>query len=281
MFRTVCLRLTLWYTLLFGSLSLCAFLFVYLNIAHGLNQRTDDQLRATVREFIETRRERGLAGLREEFNLEAEATGKERVFFRLLNPDGAQVMASDLSAWSALQRAVLPSPESGAEVVRLRLAGHRLPVRVISRRLDDDFLLQSGLIVHENDEVLERYRETFSTAFLLILALGGIGAFLIARRAMGGVEEVTRAAARIARGELDQPIQEGDRGSEIEALAVMFNTMQERVSVLITELKAVINNIAHDLRLPLTRMRGIAETTIIRDADQDSYQEMAVTIIEE
>ena len=98
---------------------------------------------------------------------------------------------------------------------------------------------------------------------------------------MSGVHEVTEAAARIATGDLAQPISSGNRGEEIEALAAMFNMMQKRIFDLINELKGVINNVAHDLRMPITRIRGVAETTLTKDADRSSYRDMAVTVIEE
>jgi heavy metal sensor kinase len=279
-FSTVARRLTLSYTLLFGLLSLGAFLLVYVHIAHNLNQQTDDRLRATIRELIKTRAEGGSDGLQEEFTIESTATGKERVFFRLLDPDGKPVITSDLASWKSLSHFPKSLPGSGDQINRLHISEHEYPTRIITARLQDGFFLQAG-VADDKDEVLESYRETFSTVFLLILVLGGVGAHLIARRAMGGVREVTEAAARIAAGDLDQPISSGNRGEEIEALAAMFNRMQKRISGLINELKGVINNVAHDLRMPITRMRGVAETTLTRDADLTSYRDMAVTVIEE
>ncbi len=281
MFRTVTQRFTLCYTLLFGVLSLAAFLLVYTQIANSLRDRTEARLHAKIREFAQTRKDRGLAGLQEEFALEAEATGRERVFYRLLDPDGKQVAASDLTGWQGLDTFVPVVPETGEELKRLQLPGRQFSVKIITARLDDGFLLQTGLALDDNDRVLETCRETFSTVFLLIFGAGGIGAWLIARKAMGGVRQVTEAAARIARGDLDQPIQSGNRGEEIEALAAMFNTMQEQIASLISELRMVINNVAHDLRLPITRIRGVAETTLTRDSDTVAYQDMAVTVIEE
>ena len=279
-FSTVARRLALSYTLLFGVLSLGAFLLVYVHIAHNLNQQTDDRLRATIRELIKTREEGGRAGLQEEFSIESSATGRERVFFRLLDPGGKAIISSDLSSWKTENHFPVSFPESGNQINRLHISGHKYPTRIITARLKDGFFLQAG-VADDKDKVLESYRETFSTVFLLILVLGGIGAHLIAHRAMGGVREVTEAAARIAAGDLDQPISSGNRGEEIEALAAMFNTMQKRISGLISELKGVINNVAHDLRMPITRMRGVAETTLTRDADRTAYRDMAVTVIEE
>ncbi len=279
-FSTVARRLTLSYTLLFGVLSLGAFLLVYVHIVHNLNQQTDDRLRATIREFIKTRAEGGREGLQEEFTVESTATGKERVFFRLLDPGGKPVITSDLTSWELVNRFPVSLPKKGQQINRFHISGHEYPTRMITARLKDGFLLQAG-VADDKDEVLESYRETFSTVFLLILVLGGLGAHLIARRAMGGVHEVTEAAARIAAGDLDQPISSGNRGEEIETLAAMFNRMQQRISGLINELKGVVNNVAHDLRMPITRMRGVAETTLTRDADLPSYRDMAVTVIEE
>ncbi len=279
-FSTVARRLTLSYTLLFGVLSLGAFLLVYVHIVHNLNQQTDDRLRATIRELIKTRAEGGRAGLQEEFTIESSATGKERIFFRLLDPDGKAVIASDLTSWKTEEHFPVSFPISGEQITRLHISGHEYPTRMITSLLKDGFFLQAG-VADDKDEVLESYRETFFTVFLLILVLGGVGAHLIARRAMGGVREVTEAAARIASGDLDQPISRGNRGEEIETLAAMFNRMQQRISDLIDELKGVVNNVAHDLRRPITRMRGVAETTLTRDGDLSDYRDMAVTVIEE
>ncbi len=279
-FSTVARRLTLSYTLLFGSLSLGAFLLVYVHIAYNLNQQTDDRLRATIRELIKTRAEGEREGLQDEFTIESSATGKERVFFRLLDSSGKPVITSDLSSWKSVNRFPVSLPKRGVQINRLHISGHEYPTRIITARLKDGFLMQAG-VADDKDEVLESYRETFSTVFLLILVLGGVGAHLIARRAMSGVHEVTEAAARIATGDLAQPISSGNRGEEIEALAAMFNMMQKRISDLINELKGVINNVAHDLRMPITRMRGVAETTLTKDADRSSYRDMAVTVIEE
>ncbi|HHD63860.1 MAG TPA: HAMP domain-containing protein [Desulfobulbaceae bacterium] len=277
---TVCGRLTLSYTLLFGLLSLAAFVLVYVHIVGDLNQQTDDRLRATIREFTKTREDGGLSGLQEEFDRESTAAGKERSFFRLLDPKGRPVASSGQRVWQELQWLPARIPAGSEQFKRLRIHELEYPIRIIATRLEDGFLLQAG-IIDDKDEVLESYRETFSTAFFLILVLGGIGAYMIARRAMSGVREVTEAAGRIAAGDLDQPISKGNRGEEIEALATMFNTMQKRVSGLIGELKAVINNVAHDLRMPITRMRGVAETTLTRNANRESYRNMAVTVIEE
>ncbi|HEW79862.1 MAG TPA: HAMP domain-containing histidine kinase [Phycisphaerales bacterium] len=128
---------------------------------------------------------------------------------------------------------------------------------------------------------MERYRETFGWGLLVILALGSIVGWLLANRAMSGVKRVTRTAVRIGRGDLTHRVPVGQEGLEIHNLALAFNKMLERIQSLITELKEVTNNVAHDLRSPITRIRGIAETTLTGQQKTEAYQEMGSTVVEE
>lgn len=281
MLRTVSQRLTLWYSLLFAALSLGAFLLVYVQLAAGLDRQTDERLQAKAREFARTYRTRGVKGLRLEFATEANGAGKRRVFFRLLGPDGTRQAASDACAWKGLAASPIQHPACGGRIQTLHLPGRRFAVRMLCSRLDDGSLLQIAASIKENEMLLEAYRETFSTVFFILLSCGGLGAYFISRRAMAGVRQVTAAAASIAAGHLDQPLPPGKRGAEIENLTAAFNTMQRRITALIAELTTVIDNVAHDLRMPITRIRGMAETTLSGENNLAAFRDMAVAVIEE
>jgi signal transduction histidine kinase len=71
------------------------------------------------------------------------------------------------------------------------------------------------------------------------------------------------------------------RGDEIDQLAMTFNQMLDRIQTLVTEIKEMSDNIAHDLRSPITRIRGIAEVTLTNGKSMDEYENMAASTIEE
>ncbi len=282
MLRTVSQRLTLWYSLLFAILALAAFLFVYVQLAAGLDRQTDERLQAKAREFARTYRTRGAQGLKIEFATEANGAGKRRVFFRLVGPDGGLRAASDERAWKNLVASLAQHPVRNMQIETRHIPGRESAVRLLSKRLNDGSVLQIATTIEENQDLLEDYRETFSTAFFILLACGGLGAYFISRRAMAGVRQVTAAAASIAAGHLDQPLPPGNhRGAEIEDLAAAFATMQRRIAALIAELTTVIDNVAHDLRMPITRIRGMAETTLSGENNLAAFRDMAVAVIEE
>jgi signal transduction histidine kinase len=118
-------------------------------------------------------------------------------------------------------------------------------------------------------------------AFAVVLLVGGGLGFFIARRAMLGVQQVTQTALGIDKGELDRRVSAGSPGHEIEELACAFNCMLDRIEGLVKELGDTTNNIAHDLRSPLTRIRGLAETTLASSPSPEELQHMGAETIQE
>ena len=125
----------------------------------------------------------------------------------------------------------------------------------------------------------------WSRFFLILSALflplsGGIG-YYISRRAMAGVERVTATARRVREGHLGERVAVGSEGYEIEALASGFNEMLERIEVLMQELQSVTTNIAHDLRTPMARIRGMAESLDWAELSPEKRRQTTSQILEE
>ncbi len=283
-FRTVTFRLTLWYMVLFGALSIAVFLLVYVSLAWHLSKQVDEELLATAKEFNALYSEHGVEALQAEFQREAESRGVRRVFFLLLSGSGEVLASSDTRHWNAGEllefRGVGAS--AGKPVFRtFHLADERGKVRVVLMPTGDGRLLELGFTLHDSELMMERYRETFGTAVVIMLVCGGLLGWLLARKAMAGVQRVTSTAAKIREGSLASRVAPGGEGLEIDNLVRTFNDMLDRVEALVNELKEVTDNIAHDLRSPITRIRGIAETTLMGRASIEDFQDMAAAIIEE
>jgi signal transduction histidine kinase len=118
------------------------------------------------------------------------------------------------------------------------------------------------------------------TLFVLVLPAVLIGWFM-ARRALQGVEEVTGTAIAIANGELGLRVPATARGEEIDRLATTFNSMLDRIHSLITGMREMTDNIAHDLRSPISRIRGAAEMTLTASGSLTDYEALAADTIEE
>jgi signal transduction histidine kinase len=95
------------------------------------------------------------------------------------------------------------------------------------------------------------------------------------------MQEVTDTAEEITNGAYDRRVQIKGRYKEIERLGATFNRMLDRIQSLLNSMKEINDNIAHDLRSPLTIIRGVAEMSLLKGKSVDDYKDMAASTIEE
>ncbi len=283
--KTLAFRLTVTYAAIFTLSAVAALLVSYLMTSAVLLENLDEELLEDVEDLSELVAPGKTEPLLEELQSEAEEEDPETFFFRLLSPDGKEILTSDLEDWEGLESAtaVKSSIDSSAGVTlkTLELPDQESKTRVAYARLAEGYYLQLGEALEENDEILEIIVGIFARTLLLILLLAAITGWLMARRALSGVEEVTLTARRITKGDFSQRVPVKSRGHEIERLATTFNYMLDRIHALITGIREVTDNIAHDLRSPITSVRGTAETTLMMAENIDDYKAMAGNTIEE
>ena len=282
---TLAFRLTLWYAGIFTLSSCVAFLLFYMLVTSVIRDRTDQELTGQARRFVVLLSAEGVEEVKKTAIIEAQAAGVRKVFFRMLYANGVEFSSSNMSYWkdigihvSAIRKLVegedhvfetIDMPERSDEV------------RVLYVMLGPGVILQIGRAMEDSSRFLEAFRRIFivTMAFLIVLA-AGIGWFM-ARRAVSGVEAVTRTARKISAGALSRRVPVNRRGDEIDQLAVTFNEMLDRIEALIREMKEMSDNIAHDLKSPITRIRGAAEVTLSSEGPLDEFENMAASTIEE
>jgi heavy metal sensor kinase len=114
-----------------------------------------------------------------------------------------------------------------------------------------------------------------------MVIIAAVIGWLMARRALTGVEEVSQTAMEISKGALDKRVPFKARGEEIERLATTFNHMLDRINHLIKGMREMSDNIAHDLRSPLARIRGVAEMALTTSTTEEEHKAMAASMLEE
>lgn len=283
--RTLAFRLTLLYAAIFTVSSFVAFFFFYLQIASILRERTDEDLREDIEEFSALFRDKGIEEVKRTMILEAKSDGEKDVFYRLLSRDGNNLGSSELFSWGELtvNQAVLQQLARGSKPVleTLRIDGRRHQARSISALLGPDIILQIGLSLEDNDEFLAEFRRIFGATIALVMGLAGLLGWFMARHALTNVEEITRTAQAISARDLEQRVPVKGQAEEIDRLATTFNAMLDRIQVLITETKEMTENIAHDLRSPITRIRGLAEMALTDGKAIDDYEAAAASTVED
>jgi heavy metal sensor kinase len=283
--NTLAFRLTLWYAGIFTISSCVAFLLFYTLITSVIRERTDQELLSQARQFSTVLATRGLEAVEDFAVLEAQAAGVQKVFFRLLYPTGQAFASTNMAYWKDIgvrEKAVEELLRGNRYVFdTIVLRGRKDEVRVLYDLLAPGIILQVGQSMENYSRFIDAFQGMFVTTMVLLIALAaGVGWFM-ARRAVSGVEAITRTAQNISEGSLEQRVPVKTTGDEIDQLAMTFNQMLDRIEKLVIEVKEMSDNIAHDLKSPITRIRGLAEVTLTTGKALGEYESMTASTIEE
>jgi heavy metal sensor kinase len=284
LFRTLAFRLTLWYAGISMISSGIAFLLFYVFITSFLDNGANHELLSRSRELSSLLRLNGVEAVKRVVVLEAQAAGEKKIFVRLLYPDGNTFSSSNMSYWKNIpihREALKKLLENGEPVIETTAVSPKHRVRILYSIIGPGLLLQLGQSMENQTRFIEAFQRIFMAVMaVLILFSAGVGWFM-ARRATIGVEAVTKTAKRISHGALDQRVPVNQRDDEINELARTFNGMLDRIQSLVKNIKEISDNIAHDLRSPVTRIRGLAEVTLTTQGPVNDFEIMAASTIEE
>ncbi len=286
--RTLSFRLVLLYALMYIISSLIAFYVFYIFITSFLNKKINEDMATDIIEFRMFYEDEGLEELEEEMEDEAVADGIENGYFRLYDNEGELIHSSKLEEeWNGLEvnEEAIKAINGGEEFVitNFYFEDKEYEIRSIYGFIDDELILNMGIVLEEHNVFMNLLRNVFFLLMGIMIVFSAFIGLVIAKRALKGVEKVTKAALDISEGgALNMRVDIKTKDLEIKQLANTFNKMLDHIEVLVTEIKEITDNIAHDLKSPLTRIRGNAEITVTsQNSSLSDYKKMASNTIEE
>jgi hypothetical protein len=156
---------------------------------------------------------------------------------------------------------------------------HRALVQVV--QLPGGFRLLVGRDLEERERMFGIIANAGQWSLALVIVLGIAGGFFVSRRVLIRIDAMTETAQTIMAGDLAGRLPVAGTGDELDRLADHLNAMLERIEALMRGLKEVSDNIAHDLKTPLTRLRNRCEQVLRGPAaDSDYRSALEATIAE-
>ena len=149
-------------------------------------------------------------------------------------------------------------------------AEHRALVRVV--QLPGGFHLLVGRDLDERERLFGIVVNAGQWSLALVIVLGLVGGFFVSRRVLSRIDAMTGTAQTIMAGDLSGRLPVAGTGDELDRLADNVNAMLERIEALMRGLKEVSDNIAHDLKTPLTRLRNRCEQALRSATGEASYR---------
>lgn len=275
-------RLALGYAALFGLSAAVLLGLAYAALGLVLARQDAAFLRDELQTVHEVYVRDGLAGVRRHAaRLQGDDRGEE-VLVRVADATNAARLLVLPDEWEPDDLRALdgPAPEAGAPLT-IYNAREDQDLDVLTRRLPSGEVLQVGINSDERDDVLEAFPRvfTFITPPLVLLAL--LGGWFMATRALRPVRQLVGTLERItATGDVRERVSVPEAEGEFADLFRLFNRMLDRIEGLVGRLRDTLDDVAHDLRTPLTALRGTAEIALQRDRDVEAYQSALARVVE-
>jgi len=275
------LRLGIWYAGLFVASGLALALLTYALLASALAGRDRDIVLSALQQYVEAYRRAGLPAVQEAVARDRTAGRHEGLFVRVLGPRSEALVASVPSSWAGLDLRGLVAPGAAVEPGFTLLPGPRADFEVASVRLPDGTLFQVGKSSEVRADILARFRAAAALVFLSTLVLAVAGGMALTRWALAPLRGLAAALGSIVRtGQVSERVAVRGDGDPLDDLCRLFNEMLDRIEALIAGLTGTLDNVAHDLRTPLARLRTVLEGA--RDAgDAEALRRSAGAALDE
>jgi signal transduction histidine kinase len=274
--RSSAFRLSLVYMMLFAGSVLLLLGFLYWATVGYMARQTDATIEAEITGLAEQYREGGLSNLvailQDRIERDPDSSSVYLLASRTLSP-----LAGNIDAW--------PDVETGSDGwLTFAFRDTRAGGRVFQARARP-FLLQGGLhlLVGRDTRELKATQRLIIRALVwgtvLTLALAMIGSIIMSRSMLKRIERINQASREIMAGDLQRRIETTGSNDEFDQLAISLNAMLDEIEQLMSGIRHVTDNVAHDLRTPLTRLRNRLEqlyTTLDTNSTDVVYVEQSI-----
>jgi signal transduction histidine kinase len=274
--RTTAFQLTLAYLLIFIVFAVSLLGYFALNTRRLITEQITRTVNTEIGRLREQYNEAGIRGLVLVLDLRSRRPGSS--LYLVTTPTGEGLAGNvgslepgvlDRPGWLETSYRRIEAPD-GVE--------HRALVQVVE--LPGGFRLLVGRDLEERERIYAIISNAGRWSFALVVVLGLAGGFFVSRRVLKRIDAMTDTANTIMAGDLSGRLPIAGTGDELDRLASNVNAMLERIEALMRGLKEVSDNIAHDLKTPLTRMRNRCEQALRGEQGRDYRTALESTIAE-
>jgi signal transduction histidine kinase len=282
--HTLGFRLALWYAGLFVGSSLALTSLTYFLVAASLRQYDREIIGSSLVRYAAAYEAGGISGVEREIRRTQSAAAPGALLVRIVGSRRGVTFLSlpeGLEQFDLSQLDALPPAGEQQTWTTLQTGNEDDVLEVASVRLPSGPYFQVGMSTERRTELLTRFRRVLLINVLSIIVIGLAGGAILTSSALQPVRRLADTVRGILRtGRTDARVPVEDTGDALGELSVLVNTMLDRIDAVLAGMRGALDNVGHDLRTPMTRVRGIAETALASN-DPAALREALADVLEE
>jgi signal transduction histidine kinase len=266
--KTIGFKLTLWYSGIFFLSSLILFALVYFTLSLSLQKKDREIILLELKECVAQYQRGGVDALQNEVEFEKHASGKNPFFVRLRRPANKTIFLNTPDQWANfdLKQLERRAIKDNRHWLYLTTMDSEDTFEVVIHAFPDGSLLEVGKSITSRKAVLKRFRAIFAGITIPMIFIGLVGGAFLSFRALRPIRYLINTIRLIIdTGEMESRMPTRKRGDELDELSILFNRMLEKIETLMKGMREGLDNVAHDLRTPMTRLKGVAEIALQSD----------------
>jgi len=281
--------MTLWYVLTFLTSALVICTFFYFRLEHQLLGEIDQFLLDETKEMEKVlSREPQETYFLMRFEDEVMARKYYPFFFQILEKDGKPLFISKEFrgiGYVADERVLTNARNAKETREKIRSPGRKTPLRIISTPIYKNGelteIIQLGTHLRFVRKNLIHFRNNILVALPILLALGTMGGWVLARRSLSPIGYIALKAQNISSQNLSERLTQRGTGDEMDDLIRTINEMISRLEDSFKRMAEFTADASHELKTPICAMRGEAEVLLLRERKAEEYQEALARFIEQ
>ncbi len=276
-FRTYSFRFAVLYVLTISVVASVISSLVYLSISYDYFEQVHDAIRVELDDAVEIYAAQGSYGFEQHVKRRTGPDISDRYYFVLAGKKDDEVLAGNLEVWPNFNSHIYGWLSFEKNLFD---AGDSIPHDFVGRslELDDGNRIMVARNYEDINQRVELVATTIIQSTIVTILLGLIGGAYISAGLIRRIDNLNRSIVTIMQGNLSERLLVTPRGGEIDQLASQLNIMLDRIENSMSDVREVSNNIAHDLRTPLTRLRNKLSLLETRSSphNKDMVREMLV-----